>query len=162
MPFAAGMDKGSILSALIEVLEQRKTAARRASEDAIAYATDEESKADSKWDTQGLEASYLAAGQANQVRSLHAAVQKLRSSISTLVAPVSSGGVGALVVSSIDGARDTYFVAPEGGGEILHVGGQTITVITPESPLYLRLLHRRAGEKVVLPSGAVMQVEAVE
>lgn len=149
------------MAALIGKLEQRMASARRASEDAVAYATDEDSKADSKWDTQGLEASYLAAGQANQVRVLYESIQNLKAAAGALAAPLERVGLGAVVGCELGGEVDVYFLAPEGGGEVIELDGRKVTVITPGSPLFERLGGRRAGEAVSLPSGASMRIESV-
>jgi hypothetical protein len=50
----------------------------RAAMDAHAAATDPDSKAEGKYDTRSLEASYLAAGQARQVEEIAEAVKTLR------------------------------------------------------------------------------------
>src|SRR5690606_19098632 len=61
------MNKHAVIEAVLAELMNQLELVRGASREAAEYATHEESRADSKWDTQGLEASYLAAGQGAQV-----------------------------------------------------------------------------------------------
>ena len=60
------MDKFSVINKIIDELKVQLEVAKGASTEAASYATNAESRAESKWDTQGLEASYLAAGQAGR------------------------------------------------------------------------------------------------
>ena len=70
------MDKALFYQTLINTLESELKHAIDASKDAADYATNEEAKAESQWDTQGLEASYLAAGQADQARQWAEAIEE--------------------------------------------------------------------------------------
>ena len=56
------IDKSHFFQRLLATLREELLHAVNASKDAAEYATNEESRAESQWDTQGLEASYLAAG----------------------------------------------------------------------------------------------------
>ena len=53
------MDKSHFFQCLLATLREELLHAVNASKDAAEYATNEESRAESQWDTQGLEASYL-------------------------------------------------------------------------------------------------------
>jgi len=155
------MDKRVILERLKEHLQAELEATRRASADAAAYAVDSEAKAREKWDTQGLEASYLAAGQAGHAKELAAALQRLQSESGSLAAPSSVATLGALVATTFEGETDWYFLAPVGGGEEIEVDGTRVTIITPGSPLFAQLRGKARGQSVPLPSGAALRVEAV-
>ena len=81
-------------------------------------ATDREHKAQNKYDTFGLEASYLARGQAQRVEDLTEALARLRAM------PLRAFGDGegiqssALVeVENAEGERDLLFLVGAGGGE---------------------------------------------
>jgi hypothetical protein len=155
------MDKRVILGRLVELMTEELEAARRASKDAAAYATDEEAKARSQWETQGLEASYLAAGQAGHAKELMADLQRLRASFEELVQPRHVAEIGTLLACSLDGETDWYFIAPVGGGEEFEVEGREITIMTPRSPLFSALKGKTRGEKVRLNGGAAMQITAL-
>ena len=81
------MDKSHFFQRLLATLREELLHAVNASKDAAEYATNEESRAESQWDTQGLEASYLAAGQATQARQWAEAVEELQSEREDLLKP---------------------------------------------------------------------------
>ncbi|WP_309400741.1 hypothetical protein [Cerasicoccus maritimus] len=148
------LEKSQVIAALIEKLESELIAADNASRDAAAYATSEESRAESKWDTQGLEASYLAAGQAGQAKQLANALGTLKGQASELAAPRTSIQRGALFNCKLGRMTEWFFFAPSGGGETLSVDETEVTVITADSPLAHRLLGLSAGSDFTLPNGA--------
>lgn len=154
-------------SELIQVLEnqllQELEAAIRASREAAAHATDEESRATSKWDTQGLEASYLAAGQAQQAKELESTRLRLRSSAAELSAAKHYGTIGALISCKIGSAATEHFwLVPEGaGGRDLPAGKHTITCLNAQSPLGRTLLGKSAGDSFALPNGSSGVISAI-
>lgn len=156
------MEKRVILERLLERLRAELVAAHGASKDAAAYATDDEARARSKWETQGLEASYLAAGQAGHARELAEAITKLKGRLDELARPSRLGELGALMTCELEGELDRYLLAPVGGGETVEADGHEITVITPGSPLFASLRGRQRGERIRLPSGASLLVKQVE
>ncbi|MEC7200257.1 MAG: transcription elongation factor GreAB, partial [Verrucomicrobiota bacterium] len=60
------MDKILVWHQLKEAMEALLRRHQQANRQASAGATDEQSRAETKWDTSGLEASYLARGHARQ------------------------------------------------------------------------------------------------
>lgn len=124
-----------------------------ASKDAAAYATDAESRAESKWDTQGLEASYLAAGQAGQAHEWAKALQALQVSWQDWQKPMKAILVGAVFQCELAGDSDWYLLVSSGGGQELIVGNETITTITMQSPLAARVLGKSAGQNFQLING---------
>ena len=118
----------------------------KAAMDAHAAATDPDSKAESKYDTRNLEASYLAAGQARQVDELVEAVRIFETFTLpdfTMNDPIA---MGALVEADMRGETSLLLLVPAAGGMILDLDGQEITLLTPASRLYQSLLGKRAGD----------------
>ena len=138
-----------IIAALTEELERFAKAARASH----AEATDPQSKAEHKYDTRGLEAAYLAGGQARKVAEIEEAItqfQKLKLPDFTLETPID---YGALVQVEMRGGANWYFIAPKSGGlEILHEK-QEVTVITPQSPLGEQLFEKKQGDKFQFGAG---------
>ena len=115
-----------------------------------AEATDEENKAEDKYDTRGLEASYLAHGQSKAAEETALALaqfQALALRDFTAAEPI---GLGALV--ALEGPA-RYFIGPRAGGTEVTLNGTTVLVITPQSPLGRQLLGRRQGDTVHLDLG---------
>lgn len=156
------MNKTLFFNALIDTLRQEALHAVKASQDAAAYATDEESRAESQWDTQGLEASYLAAGQAGQAKQWADAVEELQSEREDLLKPNSDVSLGALFKCDIGGSEEVFFFAGVAGGQEISLDHMNVTVITSHSPLAARVRGLKTGDTFVLPNGSVGTIKAIE
>lgn len=156
------MNKSDFFERLLSALQAELQDAVKASKDAAEYATNEESRADSQWDTQGLEASYLAAGQAGQARQWAAAIEDLRSRREALLQAKARIAHGALFSCDFGDGPEHFFFAGVAGGQTVDMDGITVTVITPQSPLIARLRGLKAGESFRLPNGSIGQVLTVD
>jgi hypothetical protein len=155
------MDKGYILKAVLAELEEDLRRQLAAQETAAAGATHVEAKAETKWDTCGLEQSYLARGHAQQFEALARQVEELRA----FRAPDFSGkpiGPGALIEAEMDGERMFFILLTCGGGVELTFDGHEITVITPESPVGTALLDKRQGQAYSFRPGEEGKILIVE
>lgn len=155
------MKKTTILQALIEELEKDLLRQQAANKDASAGATNSETRAETKWDTCGLEASYLARGHAQQFKALLADLQELR----TFTIPVYAGkpvGVGALVEVDLDGMAMLSFLLPCGGGIELNIEGREVNIITPESPIGAALLDKKQGDSFSFRAGSTGKIVLVK
>jgi len=143
---AAPLMKSELLEKIRMELRTRLERLAKAAMDAHAAATDPDSKAEGKYDTRSLEASYLAAGQARQVDELAEAVRVFE----TITLPDFSVedpiGMGALVEADMRGETSLLFLVPAAGGMIIEMDGQEITLLTPASRLYQSLLGKRGGD----------------
>ncbi len=139
------MKKAHLLRAIIAELQAELDTFTRAAQAARAEATDPQSRAENKYDTRGLEASYLAAGQARQVGELEAAVAAFGTLPVREFAAGEGIGLGALVELERGGERAVYFIGPCAGGTEVTVAKRTVLVITPQSPLGSQLQGRKAG-----------------
>jgi len=113
-------------------------------------ATHGESKAENKYDTRSLEASYLAAGQGERVLALRRLVSWLDT------APRAGSEVAALgsvvALEDEDGDCTWMVLLPDGGGHRVDVGGEPLVVVTPEAPMGRVLLGLEAGDELVFRS----------
>lgn len=139
------MKKTTLNLALLDVMENDLRRLQAANKDASAGATSREARAETKWDTCGLEASYLARGHAQQFKALAAQVHELRAftAPSFKEAPID---IGALVEVEQGGETMRFYLLPCGGGVEVTVDGREVTVITPESPVGAALFGKRAGD----------------
>ena len=135
-----------IIAQLVDELESLMKAARAAH----AEATHESSKAENKYDTRGLEASYLARGQSKQAAETAQAIKEFEALPTRDFAAGDPIDLGALVELKSKNENAFYFIGPRAGGtEIVHDGNEVL-VITPQSPLGQQLVDRQQGEKVKL------------
>jgi transcription elongation GreA/GreB family factor len=132
-----------IVANLTESLGVLEKAARASHEEA----THESSKAENKYDTRGLEAAYLAGGQAKQAKEILDSVEAYQALAPRDFGPGEPIELTALVELDADGTPSTYFIGPRSGGlEITH-RRKEIMVITPQSPLGQDLMGREAGQR---------------
>ncbi|KAB2637825.1 MAG: transcription elongation factor GreAB [Verrucomicrobia bacterium] len=131
----------------------------KAAMDAHAAATDPGSKAEGKYDTRSLEASYLAAGQARQVDELAASL-RIFESLTTLPEFAMDDAIeaGALVEVELRGETSHLLLVPAAGGLIIEEQGLEITLLSPASALYRNLLGMVAGEGLEEPALVVIEV----
>jgi transcription elongation GreA/GreB family factor len=132
-----------IIGHLAAELELYAKAARAAREEA----TDPQNKAENKYDTRGLEASYLARGQARQVAETEQAMHELAALNVRAFGPQDPIHLGALVGLERKGERMFYFIAPRAGGTEVKHEKKEVLVLTPQSPLGQQLVGKRQGER---------------
>ncbi len=147
------VNKGELIQAIAAHLRELLAAGTTAARATTAAATDPDSKAENKYDTRNLEASYLARGQAFRVAETMEALREFESLTPRAFAPGDGVGEGALV--SLTGADGTqhYFIGPAAGGTEVTCDGTEVLVITAASPLGAKLMRRRAGERIELQAG---------
>jgi transcription elongation GreA/GreB family factor len=151
------MNKRAIIKKIIARLTDELEIYFRAAQFSRAEATHESSKAENKYDTRGLEASYLARGQSKQAAEIEAAIAEFERMPVKIFGADEPIGLGALVELENGGENLFYFISPRAGGtEILH-DKKEILVITPQSPLGEQLLGRKAGEQPQINLGGTRQ-----
>jgi transcription elongation GreA/GreB family factor len=141
------MNKPDLLKQIVASLSERLTALEKAARASHAEATHESSRAENKYDTRGLEAAYLAGGQARQAREILDSIKLYQSLAVRDFAPGDVVDLSALVELDADGVCSTYFIGPKNGGLGVEYNRKTITVITPQSPLGQNLMMKKAGQR---------------
>src|SRR5258706_1329126 len=142
------MNKRQILKQIIAALTQSLAVLEKAARASHEEATHESSRAESKYDTRGLEAAYLAGGQTRQAKEILDAISLYESLALKEFASNDPIDLTALVELEADGARSYFFIGPKSGGlEIEYQGGE-IMVITPQSPLGRNLMGKKAGPRL--------------
>ena len=144
------MTKSELLARILAQLRSELESLTAAALATHAEATDEQNKAENKYDTRGLEASYLAHGQSKAAQEAAQAVAQFQAMTPRDFAAGEPIGLGALV--ALDGGA-RYFVGPRAGGTELSHEGRDVMVITPHSPLGRQLMGRRPGDVVALEIG---------
>lgn len=158
----ATVNKQAILAQIISTLNAELASLTRAANDSFAAATDPDSKAENKYDTRSLEASYVARGQAKRVAELEEAVRAFQALPGSKLDSGAAASLGALVSLETPEGLSHYFLGPFAGGtEIVHEANEII-VITPASALGQKLISRREGEAISLRPGVVAKVVVVQ
>jgi Transcription elongation factor len=147
------MQKAALLKAIVQRLVEELDSYVRAAQAAHAEATHEQSRAESKYDTRGLEASYLARGQSRQASEIEASIKQFQEMEVRAFGKGDLIDLGALVELEQGRERDLYFIGPRAGGTELEFEGREILVITPQSPLGSQLAGKKAGDRVQLNLG---------
>ena len=146
--------KQQVLERLAEDLLQAEQAARVAHE----TATHEENIAENKYDTLGLEAAYLATGQAQRAEAIRQVMANWRRFHPGPFEASRGIQLGALVwLADADGKQQCLFLGPVGGSMKLVCDGQPVQVISVEAPLGKALLGRFEGDEVAMQVAQVRQ-----
>lgn len=147
------MNKRKLIEAVVAKLVEERAVHCKAADAARAEATDEQSRAENKYDTRGLEASYLARGQSQKIVELEAAIAEFERLADREYANGQPVDLGAFVELQQGRVRSLYLVGPRAGGTEVEFEGDEIMVITPQSPLGAQLVGSRQGDllKLTLP-----------
>src|SRR3954470_20257166 len=143
------MKKADLLKSIVEELAKSLQVLEKAAQASHAEATNESSKAENKYDTRGLEAAYLAGGQAKQAREIQDSIKTYDSLAVKQFSIDEPIDVTAVVELETDGVLSSYFIGPKAGGLDIDHEGKEIYVITPQSPLGKNLIGRKSGERWV-------------
>ncbi|MDX5371681.1 MAG: GreA/GreB family elongation factor [Pseudomonadaceae bacterium] len=156
------MDKHALQQRVCARLEADLALLLTAAESARQAATHEESKAENKYDTRGLEASYLAAGQSRRAAEIRSALAAWRALAPRAYDEAQGIQLGALVwLASAEGREQCLLLGPDGAGLKLQAEGVAITLITPHAPLGRQLLGLGPGDdlQVGTQGWTVLRVE---
>ncbi|TVO34805.1 GreA/GreB family elongation factor [Vibrio algivorus] len=146
------MNKEDLHQAIIKALIDIHDVAHQATQTAISTATDKQNIPEHKYDTLSLEAAYLAHGQAQRVNQCLQDIQAFKAlPIKSLSHqdPIHLGALVELYEEQTD-INKWFFVSPVAGGLMLDFEGQTIRMITLDSPLGKVLKNKRLGDEFEL------------
>ena len=147
------MDKDKLISQIISLLEIKVETLTKAAITAHADATGEESKSENKYDTRGLEASYLAEAQANMVAEIKEDISVYKKLVLQNFAQDSTIRLTAFIeLESDNNESHFYFIGPNNGGLQLEYEGNEVMLITPSSPLGGKLIGLNIGDIVEIKS----------
>lgn len=136
-----------VLERLAADLAQTEQAARTAHE----TATHEENIAENKYDTLGLEAAYLATGQARRAEGIRQAMTQWHQFRPGAYDASLGIRLGALVcLVDTDDREQQLFLGPTGGSMKLTLGDQVVQVISSDAPLGQAVLGKFEGDEVSL------------
>lgn len=144
------MNKRTLIQKIITKLNEELAVYFRAAQASRAEATHEQSRADNKYDTRGLEASYLAHGQSKQAADLELSIVEFEKLATQKFSAGEGVAVGALVQLETGSEISFYFIGPRAGGTEVIQEKQEVLVITPQSPLGAQLMEKKLGDRLQL------------
>ncbi|MDD0837508.1 GreA/GreB family elongation factor [Curvibacter sp. HBC61] len=152
------MDKLWLQQQVLEQLSADLQQVEAALQTAHEAATHEENIAENKYDTLGLEAAYLATGQARRAEAIRQAIAAWRQFRPRPCDAEQGIRVGALIrLRDADGQVQLLFLGPLGGSMRLDHGAQSVQVISTEAPLAQALFGRCEGDEVSIQVGSKRQ-----
>ena len=139
------IDKSEIHTLILDQLNSDLTSIVQA----VAIARDTATHADclgsSKYETMGLEASYLAQGQGRRLIEIERSLDYFKRL--KLTQPSALIELSSLVeLLDEEGESQLLWLATEAGGLKVHYQDNTITVITPKSPLGRAMIGKAEGD----------------
>jgi transcription elongation GreA/GreB family factor len=152
------MNREEIIQIILDELELNLNSLIDSTKDASDHASHEDAQAKSKWDTQAIEASYLAAGHAAKAKKLLEDIQSIHGMLADIEDHQEQVFAGSVVKCSINKSVEYFFVSSYGGGLETTFKGLTITVVSPKTPLGQNLIGSKVGDTVLLLNGTKMNV----
>lgn len=144
-------NKKQLKKLLLERLQSDLDATLQAATTAHEGATHSDAQAKSKYDTHGLELSYIAGSQYERARAMQTQIKLLEAFSLPLFAEDEAAEIGALVTLRREAQSDLHFLLLQlGAGVSLSYEGVEVQVISPESPLGERLLGLSVGDSLRL------------
>jgi hypothetical protein len=145
--------KTLLLKEIVARLNENLAVLEKAARASHVEATHESSRAESKYDTRGLEAAYLAGGQARQAKEILDSIKLYQSLPMRDFAPGDLIDLTAVVKLDTDGSPALYFIGPKSGGLEVQYDGEEIVVVTPHSPLGQNLIGKKVGYRWTAKGG---------
>ncbi|MGK0444578.1 MAG: transcription elongation GreA/GreB family factor [Bermanella sp.] len=157
------MDKTSLVTQIIAELNGALEHALAAADEAHKGATHEQSKAETQYDTLGLEHAYLAEGQARRIQELKDSITQLHHFKPKAFNQEDAIYLGALLkLEGVDGtgAKPGLWVllAPTAGGMNLDWQQRQVQIISPNSPMTKALLGLYLDDEFTLANGLRYQI----
>ena len=143
-------NKEPLRQAILDALNLDLTTAMKAADTAKDTATSKESVAENKYDTFGLEASYLAHGQSQRALELQQSIHRFQHLAFKDFTDDNVIDLTCLVTLLDDDTEKLFFMGPVGGGLKVEWMGREVTVITPETPLGHQLMGKTIDDTVEL------------
>ncbi|MBA6293254.1 hypothetical protein H4J58_07585 [Colwellia sp. MB3u-70] len=147
------MNKNSIIGQITEQLQQELVLALVAANNAHKAATNDQSVAETQYDTLAIEQSYLAEGQSRRVDEIRYAIKRLQSIPLAALQKKIQISIGSVVQLEKDiDKQQWFFLAPAAGGYRCKLAMQSntinIVVITPQSPIGAAMMGKVLDDEI--------------
>lgn len=150
------INKKQIHKKLIDSVEESLMATKTAYQESKSHAQDSELRSESKWDTRGIEAGYLASAQEKRVKELEIELALIKSLPLRDFDIDDEIAVGAVV--KLEDQEKFYFISPVSGGTTFRINRHEVQVISIKSPLAQAMIGMLEGDdfKFDSPLGSVL------
>ena len=159
------MNKDKLIAAIIDSLQHDLNNAINAAEQAHLASTDEQSIAETQYDTLAIESAYLAEGQSKIIGEIQQAINQLKQIVINPFTENCAIDIGACVqlaeqsnTVQIENNQfknnQWYFICPVAGGMSINLEGNSYTIITPQSPVGNALMGKYLEDDFHLQLGA--------
>lgn len=153
------MNKSTIIEQIIAQLTAELHVAETAANQAHLAATDDQSIAETQYDTLAIEAGYLAQGQSQRASEIKADINQLKAILVTEGKSGKKVSIASLVQLEKEQKQNNFlFISPAAGGykcQVFNSHKQEchITLVTPRSPMGSALLGKELDDEVSLTIG---------
>ncbi|WP_397451967.1 GreA/GreB family elongation factor [Pseudomonas sp. NA-150] len=155
-------NKSVVLDLIIARLKVDLDLLQRAAQSAYETATHEENIAENKYDTLGLEASYLATGQARRVEEIRQSLVQFQNLSLKPFDEQRGIQIGDLIsLEAENGSQQQLFLGPDAAGLKIQEDDLLVTVITTRAPLGKNLLGKAEGDEIEITINAASQTFSV-
>lgn len=156
------MEKEKLIAQVIDYLRGELSTTLQAAENAHLAAIDDQSVAETQYDTLAIEASYLAEGQSRRVQEIKEAIrifEQLKITAFTENTPID---IGAFVQLQKDqNTKKIFFIAPAAGGYRSNNLNYNYTIITPQSPMGMALMGKYQDDELELALAVVKSIDLI-
>ncbi len=156
------MYKKELLNKIIEHLHSELSSTELAAKNAHLAATDDQSVAETQYDTLAIEASYLAEGQSRRVEEIKHSLALFEQLSKNIPQNVTIVNIGSLVQLEQDKQANAWFyIGPAAGGFRCEIEEHTFTVITPQSPVGQALMNKEEGDEINIRIGDILTTDYI-
>ena len=150
------MNKAFLISKILQYLKQELANCKLAANNAHLAAIDEQSVAETQYDTLAIESAYLAEGQSRRIAEFESAIEDFHQLALQLAVPlvttketIKTVRLGSVVQLAEDLSHNNwFFLAPAAAGYRLSIDEKNFTVITPKSPMGHALLNKVVDDEI--------------
>lgn len=146
-------DKPQILTLVLKQLTQELNNCIEAANNAHLAAVDEQSVAETQYDTLAIESAYLAEGQSRRLLELKKTIAQLKSFTFQPIDIEQPIKLGGLIQFEDSRQNQWLLMSPAAGGYKVFIGDNLVTLITPQSPLGKAILNKYLDDDIQYQAG---------
>jgi len=147
------MNRSPLITIILQHLKKELANCKLAANNAHLAAIDDQSVAETQYDTLAIESAYLAEGQSRRIMDFELAINQLEQLKTQLTAKDTEVNktirVGSIVQLSDDYQNNNwFFIAPAAAGYKFTIKDKNFTVITPKSPMGIALMNKAIDDEI--------------